>query len=186
MRRWVVLDRDGTLIEERPYLSDPQQVRLLPRAAQAVHQLRRLGFPVVIITNQSGISRGYFGQDTLQRIHARLLRLLAVDGATVDGLYYCPHAPADGCHCRKPEPGLLRRAARDLGLRPEDAFVVGDKECDIELALRAGATPMLVRTGWGRQTAATAQVHPRFLVADLWQASQVIASLVEVSPVMRG
>ena len=177
MRRWVALDRDGTLIEEYPYLADPRRVRLLPGAAQALGQLRRLGLPVVLVSNQSGIGRGYLDPETLGRIHARLFHLLAEEGVALDGVYICPHRPEDGCPCRKPEVGLLRQAAQDLGLQVQDAIVVGDKESDIEMARRAGTTAILVETGWGQETAIRCGQLAHFVVADLWQAAQVIARL---------
>jgi len=176
MRRWVALDRDGTLIEEVPYLADPWRVRLLPGAGQAVRLLRQMGLPMVLITNQSGIGRGYFELERLGEIHARLFALLAAEGATLDGVYCCPHRPEEGCPCRKPALGLLQQAARDLGLRPQDAFVIGDKECDLELGRRAGATAILVETGWGRETAARCGLQAHLVAADLWQASQAIAA----------
>jgi histidinol-phosphate phosphatase family protein len=185
MRPWVALDRDGTLIEEQPYLSDPGRVRLLPGAAQAVRRLREMGLPVVLLTNQSGIGRGYFGLEMLEEIHARLFSLLAEEGAALDGVYFCPHLPAAGCPCRKPGVGLLQRAARDLGLRPQDAFVIGDKESDIELGRRARATAILVETGWGSETALHCGLQAHFVVADLWQAAQVIASCTKAGALVR-
>jgi histidinol-phosphate phosphatase family protein len=177
MSRLVALDRDGTVIEERPYLSHPRDVRLLPNSAQAIRELRSLGFPVVLVSNQAGIGYGYFSLETLGRIHGRLFRLLAAEGVVVDGVYFCPHKPGDGCGCRKPGVGLLQMATRDFGLQLRDAFVVGDKECDIEMGRRAGATTLLVRTGWGEETAAKTQLRPHFEVDDLLEAAQVIARL---------
>ncbi|MBI1884945.1 MAG: HAD family hydrolase [Chloroflexi bacterium] len=168
----VALDRDGTVIEERPYLSDPRQVALLPRAAEGLLALREQGFRVALVTNQSGVGRGYFDLPTLDRIHRRLFDLLAGAGAAVDGVYFCPHAPDEGCRCRKPETGLLERAASDFAAA--DCFVVGDKECDIGMGLRSGATTVLVRTGYGRQTEKARRVRPHYVVDDLLAAAAVI------------
>ncbi|HEX7086786.1 MAG TPA: HAD family hydrolase [Vicinamibacterales bacterium] len=156
MRPAVFLDRDGTLIEERGYLHDPDRVALFPATAPAIVRLRAAGFAIVVVTNQAGVARGLFGEDAVRRVHARLDALLGPAGAAPDAYYYCPHHP-DGaveayrrvCACRKPAPGMIERAARDLGLDVVRSFVVGDKWIDVELANRAGARGMLVRTGYG-------------------------------------
>ncbi|HEY3354157.1 MAG TPA: HAD-IIIA family hydrolase, partial [Polyangia bacterium] len=172
-RRFVVLDRDGTLIVERHYLADPAEVALLPGAAAALRALRAAGLGLVVVTNQSGIARGLFDEARLALIHGRLDALLAAEGLALDGLYVCPHQPGDGCRCRKPATGLLDRAAAELGFDARRAFVVGDKECDVELGRRAGATTLLVRTGHG----ATAAGGADHVVEDLGAAAAVITRL---------
>lgn len=171
--RWIVMDRDGTLIKECHYLSDPERVELLPGAAAALRRLRRLGFGFVVITNQSAIGRGLFDLARLEAIHARLTALLAAEGVALDGLYVCPHTPADGCGCRKPEPGLLRQAGRELGFDPQECLVIGDKRCDVNMGRRVGATTFLVRTGYGVQEAEGAPAD--HVVDDLAAAAHVIA-----------
>lgn len=185
MRGLVALDRDGTVIEEVPYLAHPAGVRLLPGSAQAIRELRRQGFQVALVSNQSGVGRGYLGLETLGRIHARLLQLLAAEGAVIDSVYFCPHRPAEGCRCRKPEVGLLERAAQDCGWSTQDAFVIGDKGCDIEMGRRAGATTLLVKTGWGQETAAQTDVRPHYVVGDLLAAAKVISGLAAGNPAAR-
>jgi D-glycero-D-manno-heptose 1,7-bisphosphate phosphatase len=148
-RRVALLDRDGTLIVERHYLSDPDAVELLPGAAEGLRRLRDLGFGLVVVTNQSGLSRGYFDLERLGQIHARLAALLGVEGIKLDGIYVCPHLPEHGCACRKPLPGLAHRAALDLSFDPRSSIVVGDKRCDLELGQAIGARTFLVRTGYG-------------------------------------
>jgi D-glycero-D-manno-heptose 1,7-bisphosphate phosphatase len=160
VRRFALLDRDGTIIAERHYLADPAGVALLPGAARGLRQLRRLGFGLVVVTNQSGLARGYFDHDRLAHIHARMQGLLAAEGVTLDGIYVCPHLPEAGCRCRKPSPGLAQQAAAAHGFAPAQAIVVGDKQCDVELGHAIGATSFLVRTGYGVQEepSTTAQV----------------------------
>ena len=125
-RRFVVLDRDGTIIEEREYLSEPEQVALLAGVGTALRELRQMGFGLVVITNQSGVGRGIFDQTQLERVHERLRELLEREGVHLDGLYVCPHKPDDDCRCRKPRLGLLRKAAEELGFNLANSIVIGD------------------------------------------------------------
>jgi D-glycero-D-manno-heptose 1,7-bisphosphate phosphatase len=178
-RRAALLDRDGTIIYERHYLSDPDQVELLPGAAAGLRALSDLGYRLVVITNQSGISRGYFDHARLAEIHARVADLLAQQGVTLDGIYVCPHLPEAGCDCRKPRPGLVHQAARELGFDPTESIAVGDKACDIDLGRGVGATTFLVTTGYGQTTAKDAALQPDFVVADLARvAAQVERTLL--------
>ncbi len=174
MRRFVALDRDGTVIEERPYLSDPAQVRLLPNAAAGLRALRAAGLELALVTNQSGVGRGFFGMDAVSRVNERMLALLVQEGVTIDDGFVCPHRPDERCACRKPETGLLEMAARTFGGAAAQAFVIGDKLCDIEMGRRAGATTLLVRTGWGRETEGQPEAQPQYVAADLLDASQMI------------
>jgi D-glycero-D-manno-heptose 1,7-bisphosphate phosphatase len=171
-----VLDRDGTINVERHYLADPDQVELVAGAAEGLRALRELGLELVVVTNQSGVGRGYFTERTLAAIHARLLACLAEQGVELDAIYVCPHAPTAGCRCRKPDTGLLERAARERGFDPREAFVIGDKASDVELGRRAGSTTILVRTGYGAEAAATAGAD--HVVDDLRGAARVIAGLI--------
>ena len=169
-RRYVLLDRDGTLNVERNYLSDPAGLELMPGVGQALVALQKIGLGLVVITNQPGVGRGYLDVAQLDRIHVRLRELLSAEGVVLDGIYYCPHTPQDGCACRKPSTGLIENAAADLGFDPRRSFVVGDKSCDIELGARLGATTILVRTGYGAQQEAQAD----HVVDDLRAAAEVI------------
>lgn len=148
-RRAVFLDRDGVLIEEVDYLGDPRGLRLIPSAPAALRRLSRAGFRVIVISNQSGVARGYFSLSALRRIHARLRAELRARGARLDAIYYCPHHPDDGCRCRKPETELLARAGRRFGLDLGRSFFIGDTSVDVRTARRAGCAPLLVRTGYG-------------------------------------
>lgn len=146
----VFLDRDGTILNERGYLDDPKRLFFYAQAFSALRKLKRAGYALVIITNQSGVGRGYFTLKRLAEVHAAFRSKLQKAGVRLDGIYFCPHLPDAGCSCRKPQPGLPRRAARDLNLDLKRAFMVGDQKRDIELGKRIGAEPILVLTGAGR------------------------------------
>jgi len=173
-RRFVVLDRDGTIIEERDYLSDPREVKLLPGVGAALRDLKKIGFGLVVITNQSGVGRGLFNHTQLTRVHERLQELLDQEGVHLDGLYVCPHKPDDGCNCRKPKIGLLQKAAEDLDFRVEDSIVIGDKASDIEMGRAAGALTFLVRTGYGSQF--ENEVAADYVVDDLAAGAEILRS----------
>jgi D-glycero-D-manno-heptose 1,7-bisphosphate phosphatase len=177
-RRFIVLDRDGTIIEECFYLSDPDQVKLIPGAAGALRDLKRLGLGLVVITNQSAISRGFLDEDQLKRIHDRLVRALEAEEVRLDGLYFCPHKPEDECLCRKPKAGLLQKASEELRFDLEQSIVIGDKVSDIEMGRRVGAMTFLVRTGYGAQVAAEQRVAADHIVDDLPAAAEVIERLL--------
>jgi D-glycero-D-manno-heptose 1,7-bisphosphate phosphatase len=156
-REAVFLDRDGTLIEEVNYLSAPEQVRLIPGAADAVRRINEAGVLVVVVTNQAGVARGYFPESRVADVHAHLSALLAERGAKIDAYYHCPHHPTEGvgayrvaCECRKPRPGLLLTAARELGIDLSRSWMIGDKLCDAKAGEAAGCRALLVRTGHGR------------------------------------
>lgn len=178
MKRFVLIDRDGTLNVEKNYLSDPAELELIPGAAAAIQRLRAAGFGVVVVTNQSGIARGYFDLNRLDAIHARLRELLAAEGAAVDGIYICPHGPDDDCTCRKPLPGMIKQAMAEHGFDPRAAVVIGDKEADVELGRGVGATTFLVRTGHGRKTEAKGS-NADHVVEDLPAAVNVILDAVQ-------
>ncbi|MBN2170774.1 MAG: HAD family hydrolase [Candidatus Krumholzibacteriota bacterium] len=160
-RRAVFLDRDGTLVRDRHYLAAPQDLELYPDSIAALRLLRRTKLALVLVSNQSGVARGLFDEAAVAAVHARLARLLAGAGLSLDGIYYCPHHPEGRvgayrrrCDCRKPAPGLLDRAARDLGLVLPGSWIVGDKADDLGLAPVRGLRAVLVRTGHGLATEA--------------------------------
>ena len=176
-RRFVVLDRDGTIIEERNYLSDPDEVKLIPGAATPLRDLRRLGFGLIVITNQSGIGRGYFDEIRLGQVHDRMRELLRPAGVWFDGLYVCPHTPDDGCECRKPRVALMHKAARELSFELSESIVVGDKASDIEMGRRVGALTFLVRTGYGEEFAAEGSLSVDHIVDDLEGVARIVGGL---------
>jgi D-glycero-D-manno-heptose 1,7-bisphosphate phosphatase len=173
-----VLDRDGTINVERHYLATPGEVELLPGAAEGLRHLRDLDLELIVITNQSGVGRGYFTEHTLALIHDRLIECLDAEGVRLTDIYICPHVPTAGCACRKPGPALLEQAGREHGFSPRDAFVIGDKVSDVELGRRAGSTTLLVRTGYGAETARRGPVPADYIVADLREAARVIERLI--------
>ena len=152
----VFLDRDGTLLEEAGYLDRLERIAFFPYAIDAVRLLNRAGFKVIVITNQSGVGRSMYSEEFVLRTHEVMTERLAAGGARVDGYYYCPHHPQSSveryrleCDCRKPAPGMLRRAAADLALDLARSFTVGDKWTDVAVGAAAGAKGILVRTGYG-------------------------------------
>ncbi|MBL0313288.1 MAG: HAD family hydrolase [Holophagaceae bacterium] len=156
-RAAIFLDRDGTLNEEVDYLHKPEELVLIPGAAQAVAKLNALGIPIAVVTNQSGIGRGYFGFDEFNEVTARMAHLLAEAGAHLDAVYVAPHhemGQGEFAHPdhpeRKPNAGMLTRAAQEHGLDLSRSWMVGDKESDLEAGRRAGCRVALVRTGYGK------------------------------------
>ena len=172
--RVVLTDRDGTLIRECHYLSDPDQVELLPGVMEGMNLLREAGWGVVMVTNQSGIGRGLFSRARLEQVHGRLNQFLGEGGVSLRGIYICPHLPEDGCQCRKPGTGLVERAAAELGFAPQDGWMIGDKECDIELGQRVGARSILVTTGYGQRTLDNGECRPDFVAGDFAAAARII------------
>lgn len=156
-RRAVFLDRDGTVADEVGYVNHVSRVRLLPGSAAALKRIREAGFLSVVVTNQAGVARDYFEEAIVHQANQRLRDLLAAEGASLDAIYYCPHHPREGappyrldCDCRKPRPGMLLRAAGDLGIDLPRSYMVGDGVVDVAAGRAAGATTILVLTGYGR------------------------------------
>jgi len=179
-RRAVLLDRDGTIIEDKHYLSDPRGVRLLPGVGQSLSRLVNLGLIIVVVTNQSGIGRGLFSKIEAQAVHEEMVRQLTRERIQFDGVYICPHAPEEGCRCRKPAVGLVERAAHELGFRPEESFVLGDRRCDIELGQQVGATTFLVGKNYDWLTENRTRVEPDYVVDGIQQAVPIIERLLKV------
>ena len=177
-KRFAILDRDGTIIVEKNYLATPDQVELLPGAASGLRMMQAAGLGLLVITNQSGIGRGYFDQHTLHLIHARLEELLLLEGVTLDGIYVCPHLPADHCQCRKPATALAIQAANEHGFNLRDSFLIGDKPSDLQFGKNIGAVTILTRTGYGRLTEQERLLVPDFVVDDLTGAARIIGRLL--------
>jgi D-glycero-D-manno-heptose 1,7-bisphosphate phosphatase len=138
MSRALFMDRDGTVMVDVGYPRNPGDVELVPEAPQALARLRELGLKLVVVSNQSGVGRGLVTADEAASVHQRFVEALRAHGVELDAAYYCPHAPDEGCSCRKPSPELLERAARELNLDLGESFMVGDKESDLEAGRRAG------------------------------------------------
>jgi len=182
----VFLDRDGTMNRDPGYVKTPEELELFPGVVEAVARLNRAGARVVTITNQSGIARGLLTASTLEQIHDRLRSLLKAGGACLDGIYVCPHAPDEGCGCRKPGAALVERAVADLGLDLSGAYVVGDQKRDMELAVRIGAKSLLVTTGpTSLQALADLQAEgrqPDYVAPGLVEAVEWILEDVKTRP----
>lgn len=151
----VFLDRDGTVIREREYLSDPSAVELLPGAVEGLRAFQDAGYRVVVVTNQSGIARGYYGEAEYRAVEAEVERRLAAAGVDVLASYFCPHHPdiTGPCRCRKPATGLFEDAAAEHDLSLADSIYIGDRVRDIAPGIALGGTAVLVRTGYGREEA---------------------------------
>ena len=180
MRPAVFLDRDGTIIEESGYLDRLERLVFFPFSVDAVRVLNRAGFAVVVVTNQAGIARGIVRESFVADAHRHIAERLETGGARVDGFYFCPHYPTGvvaeytkACDCRKPQPGLLRRAAVDLDLDLTRSFVVGDRWHDLAAGQAVGARGVLVRTGLGvkDEAAPDAAVRPAAIVDNLMDAA---------------
>lgn len=171
----IVLDRDGTIVVDRHYLSDPDDLRFEPRAQLGLRRMVDMGYRLVVVTNQSGIGRGMFSAARLEEVHERLRRMLEDNGTPVAAIYSCPHVPDDKCACRKPELGLMAQAATDLGFDMAKAIVIGDKDSDVEFGNRAGAVSILIRPAAEAANSATAT--PSYVVRDLAEAADVIGGL---------
>lgn len=173
-RRFVLLDRDGTINEEIGYVLSPAELRLIPGAAEAIRDLRALGLGVVVVTNQSPVGRGWITESDLTAIHDRLRKLLRDAGADVDAIEHCPHRPEEDCTCRKPQTGMVDRAAAQLGFDPAEAFVMGDHAGDMALGRAIGARTILVQTGHGEEELEAARSLADRVVADLPAAAAAI------------
>lgn len=156
-RRAFFLDRDGTVAEEVGYVNHISRFRLYPWSAEAIRRINQAGLAAVVVTNQAGVARGYFPEELIQQVNAKMMEELAAAGATLDGVYYCAHHPEVGsppyrqrCRCRKPLPGMIEQAVKELGLELEGSVTVGDRYLEVEMAHRLGLRGALVLTGYGR------------------------------------
>jgi len=152
----IFLDRDGTIIEEVNYLSRPEQVYLLPGVGEVLNTFSKIGYLLVVVTNQSGLARGYFSEDDLKKIHDKIANLLKQKNAKIDAFYHCPHHIEGvrpeykiSCNCRKPSPGMWYQAAQDLGIDLENSWTIGDKLIDLQAGDAAGTKVLMVETGYG-------------------------------------
>ncbi len=170
--RWVIADRDGTLIVDQNYRSDPDDVQLLPGVVAGLTKIAELGLKVVVVSNQSGIGRGYFGESDVHAVNTRMNELLAEHSLFLAGIYFCPHEPRIHCVCRKPKTQLLERAASDIGFVAKDSFMIGDKPSDIELGVNLGSRTVLISSD------SESVVTPDFVVQDLVSASDWIATVM--------
>jgi D,D-heptose 1,7-bisphosphate phosphatase len=185
LRPALFVDRDGTLIIEKDFLSDPEEVQLESGSVEALKRAAQAGLKIVIVSNQSGIARGYFNEGVVEAVNRRLLELLTHEGITVDGLYYCPHYPsgkvaeyAKSCSCRKPAPGMLETAALELHIDLRRSSIVGDKLDDLNLGKTTGCKAILVRTGHGKAAEARLQADGNYTICEnLLEAVQAVEEM---------
>jgi D-glycero-D-manno-heptose 1,7-bisphosphate phosphatase len=190
LRPAIFMDRDGTLAHEVGYVNDVSRFRLFPWSVEAVRLVNRRGLLAVMVTNQAGVARGYFPEAAIEEVHAALGAVFASGDARLDGVYYCPHHPQAGeapyrqdCDCRKPRPGLLTRAAAELGIALERSWVVGDRLGDLQVAWAVGARGALVKTGYGRgelRHHAPSWTRPPDLVAE--HVLEAVSRIVHAEP----
>lgn len=173
--RAVFLDRDGTINEEVGYLSRIEQLKLFPATFEAIRMINESGMKAVVITNQSGIARGFFNEDFIDTVHNLINEMLREKDAFIDRFYYCPHHPTEGngayktdCDCRKPEPGMLLKAAEEMDIDLSRSYMVGDMPKDIQAAMRAGVKGILVRTGYGENVISAGR--PVYIAQDILDA----------------
>jgi len=172
VKRAIFLDRDGTVIEECGYLSDPERVKILPGAAEALSALAEDGWKLIVVTNQSGVGRGLISPSQMEEVQARFLEVMRQHGVTIDATYICTHSPEDGCLCRKPSPFLLQRAAAEHSLDLAESWMIGDREGDILCGRNAGCGTIWLRN----EMFPVAHDLPTF-VADGW--SEIAARLTQ-------
>lgn len=173
-KKAIFLDRDGTICEDHGYLSDPKDLRIFPFTSEALRLISENNFLVILVTNQSGIARGYFTEDDFERVNQKILEDLSNDGASIDGIYYCPHAPSDKCHCRKPLSKMIERACRDFNIAVEKSWMIGDKAIDVETGINGGAKSALVLTGYGKEEVDKCKDKADIVADDLLDAVKKI------------
>ena len=186
----VFLDLYGTVAREVGYINHPDRLRLHDFSGEAIRLLNHAGYRVFVVTNQSGIARGYFTEEVLNEVHRRVIGRLAREGARVEAVYHCPHLPAEGrpaeCDCRKPLPGMLRRAAREHGVDLASSWMAGDMITDVETGHAVGARGILLRTGYGRGQIEYQQhrwrVEPDLICDDLLAAARAIMAALPANP----
>lgn len=173
-KKAVFLDRDGTLIEEVDHLSSVDETRLYPYTLEALKLLASAGYSFVVVTNQSGIARGYFDANAVNAIHEKIKKEAEADGIHFDSFHFCPHMPDAGCECRKPNTGMIRQALHANNYDLEQSWTIGDKELDIGLGRNAGARTVLVRTGYGEAVEKEMTIKPDIVAENLLDAAKKI------------
>ncbi len=178
----IFLDRDGTINEELNFISKPENLFLIPKSAEAISEMRKMGFKIFVITNQSGIARGYFELQDLENINKKLIELLYEKKTFVDKIYFCPHIDENNCECRKPKIGMLKKAEREFGIDLKKSFVIGDRFVDINAGQNANAISILVLTGYGDETRKIANennIQIEHIANDLYESLEIIKKIHE-------
>jgi len=181
MSKAVFMDRDGTIIEDVGYLNHPGAIQFIPGSIEAIKMLNAAGYKVIVITNQAGVARGLISENMLQTIDKTLHKWLLSGGAHLDGIYYCPHHPEHGyypyrqvCECRKPHPGLIKRAQKDFDIDLSQSYMIGDKATDIEAGQKVGVKTIMVLSGHGTEEKGKLKNAPDQFAANLLEAVKQI------------
>ena len=172
----IFLDRDGVIVVEKNFQIDPAEIEFIPRSLDGLKKLDR-DFLLVVVSNQSGVARGYFTHEDVINFNMTLDRKLRQSGISISGWYFCPHGPDDNCSCRKPLPGLLLQAAEELNINLYKSWMLGDKSSDIAAGKAAGTKTILVKTGYGGREDSALEIEPDFVLADLFDSIEMINSL---------
>ena len=171
LQKAAFIDRDGTLIEEVNFLSRVEDLQVFPYTREALQLLKDAGYLVIVVTNQSGIGRGIFDERSMHAIHDAMQTRL---DNLIDGFYFCPHLPCDGCRCRKPAPGMIESASVDFPIELEGSWMIGDKKIDVETGHRIGINSAMVMTGYGRRHVKTLENMPDVIAEDFLEAVRAI------------
>ena len=184
MERAVFLDRDGTIIEDVGYLNECSKIKFLPRVSKAIKLLNKNRFKVIVVTNQSGVARGYFTEETVKEINQNIQELLAKQGAFIDKIYYCPHhlegtieEYRKDCLCRKPNPGMIEKAAHEFGIDLKNSFVIGDKRSDVEAGHRVGCKTIFLRRDSSLDKEREITLMSNHIDTDLYEAARWLVKL---------
>ena len=172
----VFLDRDGTLVEEVDHLSTVEETRLYPYTIEALEMFSSAGYRLVVVTNQSGIARGYFDATAVNAIHAKIQTEIGRAGLLIDSFHFCPHMPDAGCRCRKPSIGMIEQALENRDYDLKKSWMIGDKELDVGVGVNAGTGSVLVRTGYGRDHEKTSRFKPTIIANNLLDAAKKIVN----------
>lgn len=169
----VFLDRNGTINYDYGYVGKPEDFHLLEGVGEAIKIFNEMNIKVIVVSNQSGVARGFYTKEDVERVNEKMRKELSRFGAWIDGIYYCPHHPEDGCECRKPKSGLFKKAAEDFSLALNKCVVIGDKLSDIEVARNIGALPILVLTGHGEEERKKIKDESILIVSSLLEAAKM-------------
>ena len=178
--RAVFIDRDGTINVNYGYISDPDDFKMYPGVAKGIKLLNEKGFKIIVITNQSGIARGYFSKGVLENIHEKMKKELSKEDAGVDAIYYCSHHPDEKCNCRKPNPGLLEKAIKDFDIDVKNSFIIGDRMLDVEAGHKIGCKTVLVPEDKElvKKEREESNVKPDFICNDFYTGAKWISEEV--------
>ncbi len=169
----VFLDRDGVIIMEKNFSEDTESIEILSGAIKGLKSIKS-DFLKIVVTNQSGVARGYFDAETVEIFNNALSSILELEGIVIDAWYYCPHGPADNCLCRKPNPGMILKAAEDLNINLKNSWIIGDKSSDIMAGLTAGVKTILVKTGYAGNEPGAVRINPDNIADNLLTAVEYI------------